>query len=116
VSERIWTNSAENAPEMSPEAAASPERDLLVRNSPEILNAAQSHQINPDHEREMSEVVGRAAIAGQQRDQLEQRQQDLAPSIGRTALAAQRREETQEAVTRQLGYKAVERARIQNRN
>lgn len=111
VSERIRSDPEQAASQASPEAAASPERDRLVRNGPEIQ---ASHQpVTHQRQHEVSDAVGHTTVAAQQRDQ---REQKLAPEIGRKALAAQRNEENREAVTRQLGYKAVERQRYRSRD
>jgi hypothetical protein len=91
---------------MSPEAAASPERDRLYRGAnPEDIQGTQQ-PTNPQQQRELSEAVGRTAVAAQQRDQ---RVHEMAPKVGRTAVAAQRNEANREPVARQLGHTAVER-------
>lgn len=98
---------------MSPEAEASPDRDRLYRGAnPERIQGTQQ-PINPQQQREMSEAIGRTAVAAHQRDQ---RVQEMAPKIGRTALAAERNEANREAVTRQLGHAAVEREAHRSRD
>jgi hypothetical protein len=110
VSERIRSDPFESVPsrEPSPEASASPERDPQLRHGPERLGAAAPQRISLERREELGQAIGRSAVAAQQREQ------DLAPTIGRIALAAERREETQQAVARQLGRNAVERARTRD--
>jgi len=69
---------------MSPEAAASPERDPALR-------------------RDAQKFLGRAAVDGPSREAREA----AAPKLGRAALTPQRREETREAAAPQLGRQAV---------
>jgi hypothetical protein len=97
---------SERAPQMSPEAAASPERDRLYRGANPEHIPANGQPVNPQQQRESSDAVGHTAVAGQQRDQ---RAHEMAPKAGRTAVAVQRNEADREAVARQLGHTAVER-------
>lgn len=84
----------DESPEMTPEAAASPERD------PALRGGAQN-------------FLGRAAVQGPSR---EAREAEVAPKLGRAALAGARREETREAAARRLGRQAVEREAHRSRD
>jgi hypothetical protein len=86
------------------------ERDPALQPSPEVIGEAAPRRMDPPSQRDVG-----AQLEAQQRGQHERRVRDVAPQIGRTAVDAQRRDETKQAVTRQLGYKAVERARLEDR-
>lgn len=114
MSERLRTDSAGAAPSLFGDGETRFERDPTLRPSPEVIGEAVPHRIDPQVQRDLGVPLGRAAVAAQQRSQREQRVQALAPKIGKTAVEAQRRDEIKQTVTRQLGYKAVERARLQD--
>jgi glycine/D-amino acid oxidase-like deaminating enzyme len=135
--ERLWSNSGESleaAPSLSPESARFFELDPTMRRGPERVDAAAPQRIDPSRQREVTQALGRTAVAGQQRAPREQRR-EATEALGRTAVAGQqrgqqerseqtpaplinrtaipeRRETNQETVTRQLGYKALERNRV----
>ena len=114
MGERTRTEPGEAGPSLFGNDEARFERDPALSPSPEVIGEAAPQPIDPQLQRQLSVPAARAAVAAAQQPTQQERAQALAPMIGETALKAQRRDEISKAVTRQLGYKAVERARARD--